>query len=131
MLFLEWFHFIFNAVCSLRPSGVEGSYSRAARDLQAASDRRKAKGILNTLKENLTARIPDETVFVDKLKELKFYNGYTRDKKLIQYIFNKIERSKLVTNELVPENISLEHILCQSNNDKEIIGKIGNLLPLS
>ncbi|MEB3309489.1 MAG: DUF262 domain-containing HNH endonuclease family protein [Snowella sp.] len=131
MLFLERFHFIFNAVCSLRPSGVEGSYSRAARDLQSASDKRKAKEILNTLKENLTARIPDETVFIDKLKELKFYNGYTRDKKLIQYIFNKIERSKLVTNELVPENISLEHILCQSNNDKEIIGKIGNLLPLS
>lgn len=131
MLFLERFHFMFNAVCSLRPSGIEGSYSRAARDLQNASDKRKAKEILNVLKDSLAARIPDETVFTDKFKELKFYKGYTRDKKLIQYIFNKIERSKLVTNELAPENISLEHILCQSNNDKEIVGKIGNLLPLS
>jgi uncharacterized protein with ParB-like and HNH nuclease domain len=131
MLFLERFHFMFNAVCSLRPSGIEGSYSRAARDLQNASDQRRAKEIINVLKESLTTRIPDETVFIDKFKELKFYNGYTRDKKLIQYIFNKIERSKLLTNELTPENISLEHILCQSNNDKEIIGKIGNLLPLS
>jgi uncharacterized protein with ParB-like and HNH nuclease domain len=131
MLFLERFHFMFNAVCSLRPSGIEGSYSRAARDLQNALDKRRAKEIINILKENLTTRIPDETVFTEKFKELKYYNGYTRDKKLIQYIFNKIERSKLVTNELVPENISLEHILCQSNNDKEIIGKIGNLLPLS
>ncbi len=131
MLFLERFHFMFNAVCSLRPSGVENSYSRAARDLQNASDKRKAKEIINILKDSLTTRIPDETVFTEKFKELKFYNGYTRDKKLIQYIFNKIERSKLVTNELAPENISLEHILCQANNDKEIIGKIGNLLPLS
>jgi uncharacterized protein with ParB-like and HNH nuclease domain len=131
MLFLERFHFMFNAVCSLRPSGIEGSYSRAARELQNASDQRRAKEIINVLKESLTTRIPDETVFIDKFKELKFYNGYTRDKKLIQYIFNKIERSKLLTNELTPENISLEHILCQSNNDKEIIGKIGNLLPLS
>jgi uncharacterized protein with ParB-like and HNH nuclease domain len=131
MLFLERFHFMFNAVCSLRPSGVENSYSRAARDLQNASDKRRAKEIINVLKDSLTTRIPDETVFTEKFKELKFYNGYTRDKKLIQYIFNKIERSKLVTNELAPENISLEHILCQSNNDKEIIGKIGNLLPLS
>jgi len=32
---------------------------------------------------------------------------------------------------LAPENISLEHILCQSKNEKEIVGKIGNLLPLS
>lgn len=131
MLFLERFHFIFNAVCSLRPSGIEGSYSRAARDLQNTSDNRRAKDILNVLKNSLEARIPDETVFTDKFKELRFYKGYTRDKKLIQYIFNKIERSKLVTNELAPENISLEHILCQSNNDKEIVGKIGNLLPLS
>jgi uncharacterized protein with ParB-like and HNH nuclease domain len=131
MFFLERFHFMFNAVCSLRPSGIESSYSRAARDLQNASDKRRAKEIINVLKESLEARIPDEAVFTDKFKELKFYNGYTRDKKLIQYIFNKIERSKLATNELAPENISLEHILCQSNNDKEIIGKIGNLLPLS
>lgn len=131
MLFLERFHFMFNAVCSLRPSGVENSYSRAARDLQNASDKRRAKEIINILKDSLTTRIPDETVFTEKFKELKFYNGYTRDKKLIQYIFNKIERSKLATNELAPENISLEHILCQANNDKEIIGKIGNLLPLS
>lgn len=131
MLFLERFHFMFNAVCSLRPSGIENSYARAARDLQNASDRRRAKEIINILKDSLTARIPDETVFTEKFKELKFYNGYTRDKKLIQYIFNKIERSKLITNELAPENISLEHILCQANNDKEIIGKIGNLLPLS
>lgn len=131
MLFLERFHFMFNAVCSLRPSGIEASYSRAARDLQNVSDKRKARDIINVLKDSLTRRIPDETVFLDKFKELKFYNGYTRDKKLIQYIFNKIERSKLTTNELVPENISLEHVLCQSRNDKNIVGRIGNLLPLS
>jgi hypothetical protein len=131
MLFLERFHFIFNAVCSLRPSGIESSYSKAARDLQDASDRRKAREILSTLRKSFSARIPNETVFKNKFKELKFYNGYTRNKKLIQYIFNRIERSKLATNELVPENISLEHILCQSNNDKEVVGRIGNLLPLS
>jgi uncharacterized protein with ParB-like and HNH nuclease domain len=131
MIFLERFHFMFNAVCSLRPSGIEGSYSRAARDLQNAPDKRRAREILHILKESLATRIPDQIVFTDKFKELKFYNGYTRHKKLIQYIFNKIERSKLTTNELAPENISLEHILCQSKNDKEIIGKVGNLLPLS
>ena len=94
MLFLERFHFIFNAVCSLRPSGIEASYSRAARYLQNVSDKRRAKDILNVLEDNLAARIPDGIVFTDKFKELKFYKGYTRDKKLIQYIFNKIERSK-------------------------------------
>ncbi len=131
MLFLERFHFMFTAVCSLRPSGIDRSYSLAARELQSTLDKRRVKEIINALKDRLAARMPDETVFTEKFKELKFCNGYERDKKLIQYIFNKIERSKLVTNELAPENISLEHILCQSNNDKEIVGKIGNLLPLS
>lgn len=131
MLLLEKFHFMFNAVCSLRPSGIEGSYSLAARGLQNASDKREAKEIIRKFKESLEAKIPDEALFTEKFKELRFYDGYTRNKKLIQYIFNKIERSKLLTNELVPENISLEHILCQSHNHKDIVGKIGNLLPLS
>jgi len=89
MLFLERFHFMFTAVCSLRPSIFERSYYRAARDLQNASDKRKAKDILNVLKDSLAEKIPDETVFTDKFKELKFYNGYTDNKKLIQYIFNQ------------------------------------------
>jgi len=131
LLFLESFHFKFNAVCSLRPSGIEASYSRAARDLQSATDRRKAKNIIKVLKQRLSDRIPDEKTFIRKFGELKFYKGYTRDKRLIQYIFSTIERYKLLTNELMPNNISIEHILSQSRSGKEVVGKIGNLLPLS
>ncbi|MEN8132674.1 MAG: DUF262 domain-containing protein [Pseudomonadota bacterium] len=131
LIFLERFHFMFNAVCSLRPSGVEASYSRAARDLHDAENRREAKAVLNTLKDRLYERVPEESTFVEKFSTLKFYKGYTKDKKLIQYVFSNIEKSRIKTNELAPENISLEHILSQSKDKKETVGKVGNLLPLS
>ncbi len=130
LAFLEKFHFMFNAVCSLRPSGVEASYSRAARELQAASNRKEAKEVLKTLKARLIERIPEETTFAEKFSTLKYYKGFTKDKKLIQYIFSKIEAYKIVSNELQPENITLEHILSQSAGNKEEVGVIGNLLPL-
>ena len=50
--------------------------------------------------------------------------------KKIQYIFSKIERYKMSTNELDIAFISLEHINSQSTK-KNYVGYIGNLLPLS
>lgn len=128
--FLEKFHFMFNAVCSLRPSGVEASYSRAARDLRAASDKNSAKDAIFALREGLEKRVPEESAFIEKFHELKFNNGYTKDKRLIQYIFQGIEKYKLETEEFYPENISLEHILSQSQGAKDVVSLIGNLLPL-
>jgi len=47
--FLESFHFVFNAVCSMRASGIDGSYSKAARDLHNAKDPRSASKAINVL----------------------------------------------------------------------------------
>jgi uncharacterized protein with ParB-like and HNH nuclease domain len=41
--FVEKFHFCFNAICSMRPSGIEGSYSKASRQLLEATDREHVK----------------------------------------------------------------------------------------
>ncbi len=131
LTFLENFHYKFNAVCSLRPSGVEGSYSKAARDLRAAKNRTEAKTVLKTLTQRLKEREPELTTFKEKFSEIAFYKGYTKDKKLIQYTFTKMEVHLNGSNELVPENITLEHILSQSKGKETTIGQIGNLLPLS
>lgn len=131
LIFLENFHYKFNAVCSLRPSGVEGSYSKAARDLRAAKNRTEAKVVLQTLTKRLKEREPDLATFKEKFSEIKFYKGFTKDKKLIQYTFTKMEVHLNGSTELVPENITLEHILAQSNGIETTIGQIGNLLPLS
>lgn len=128
--FIEKFHFFFNAVCSMRPSGIEGSYSKAARQIFEAQDKHTVKNVIGELKKQLTSRLPDKDTFKDKFSKLKFIRGYTKHKKLIQYIFSYIESSKQTTSEFKPDSITLEHILSQSEGDKDYIGSIGNLLPL-
>lgn len=130
LVFLEKFHFKFNAICSLRPSGIENSYSKAARELVSAKDRPTALAILNELRQRLSERTPEESVFVDKFSQLRFSKRHTKDKRLIQYIFNYIECFKQSTSEFRPDNLSLEHILPQSHSDDFYIGTLGNLLPL-
>lgn len=128
--FIEKFHFFFNAVCSMRPSGIEGSYSKAARQMFEAKDKLTVKKIIDELKKQLIPRLPDKDIFKDKFSKLKFIKGYTKDKKLIQYIFSYLESFKQTTNEFKPDSITLEHILSQSEGNKDYIGNIGNLLPL-
>lgn len=128
---IEKFHFSFNAICSMRPSGIEGSYSKAARQLFDAKDKHDSKRIIEDLKQQLVKRFPDKEIFKEKFSRLKFIKGkYTKDKKLIQYIFNYIETYKQTTSEFKPDSITLEHILSQSEENKDYIGSIGNLLPL-
>ncbi|QYO63135.1 DUF262 domain-containing protein [Leptolyngbya sp. 7M] len=128
--FIEKFHFLFNAVCSMRPSGIEGSYSKAARQLFEAKDKNSTKKVLAELKQQLVTRLPDRDLFKEKFSKLRFLKGYTKDKRLIQYIFSYLESTKQTTREFMPDSITLEHILPQSFGAEDYVGSIGNLLPL-
>lgn len=128
--FLEKFHFIFNAVCKMSTNKLERPYASKARALNKEMDNNKAIDIINELIKNFKEKLPDNEIFEDAFKKLKFLNGFTKDKKLIQYIFNKIENCNHPTNEFVPHNITLEHILSQSTSGIQNLGHMGNLLPL-
>lgn len=129
---IENFHFMFNSICSLRPSGIEGTYAKSARKLSNTVDSREARETIDELLTTLSQKKPTQENFIDKFNKLQFVNGNTSHKKLIQYIFIKFERSLRNSNEFEPSDLSIEHILSQStsNINKEIIGSIGNLLPL-
>ena len=130
LYFLEKFHFSFNAICSMRPSGVEGSYSKAARQLIEATDKPSARKVVEELIQQLGARVPDKDRFSKGFSKLKFLRGKTTHKKLIQYIFNYLESINQTTNEFKPDSITLEHILPQSCSSEDFVGSIGNLLPI-
>ena len=129
--FLEKFHFFFNAVCSMRASGIDGSYSKAARDLNNATDPKKAEKAVQDLLDKLKDRLPEKEIFTENLSKLRFLKGYTKDKKLIQYIFSYLEMFSMPTHEFEPANITLEHIMSQSTRKNQYVGMIGNLLPLA
>jgi hypothetical protein len=126
---IENFHFMFNSICSLRPSGIEGLYAKLARRLNETDNRRSAAEILSELTNTLSNKKPTRSVFQEKFIALNFTNSNTHQKKLIQYIFTKIEKNHRGTNEFEPTDLSLEHILSQSSAEP-YVGNIGNLLPI-
>lgn len=128
---LENFHFSFTAICSSRASGIDGKYSKAARDLENANNRNEARAVLSNLTNELRSKLPSKDIFEQKFVKLWFTNAKTKDKKLIQYIFRTIEKNKRTTSELTTDMITLEHIRPQSDTAaKRYSGFIGNLLPL-
>lgn len=131
LTFLEKFHFSFNTICSMRPSGIEKTYFAAAKQLLEATDKHSARKATKELMQKLETRIPKKERFKEGFSKLTFVKGKTTHKKLIQYIFNRFEVFKQTTNEFKPDSITLEHILSQSSRSSNFIGSIGNLLPLS
>ncbi|ERH66771.1 hypothetical protein N172_00095 [Pantoea dispersa EGD-AAK13] len=127
---IERFHFAFNSICSMRPSGIEGSYSKAARGLRTAKNKREVSAIIKELNQNLSSWMPEKELFVEGFLKLKFSDQITKDKKIIQYIFLKIERDNTFTDEFEPSNITIEHIASQSDESIDNRYDIGNLLPL-
>lgn len=127
---LENFHFIFSNICQDRASGLEGKYTRAAKNLHLAdTNKDKAKQVIVDLLSYLEKKRPNAQRIADALSDLKFTSGDDTNKKTIQTIFSKAESSLQGTMELTVGSFSLEHIQDQSSN-AEWIGSIGNLLPL-
>lgn len=129
---IENFHFMFNAICSLRPSGIEGLYAKNARNLTNAQNAQECNKIIAEVVKTLEEKKPTRENFKNKFSELQFLNKSTSDKKLIQYIFAKMERKLRSTYEFEPSDLSLEHIANQSEQGISdiVIGSIGNLLPM-
>lgn len=130
---LEAFHFIFSAITSSRASGMESLYSKYSRKLSNVDNDAQIPELLRELsrqlKEKLEAEISD-AVFEGKFINLKFSNEFTKDKKIIQYIFKLKENMMRSTNELTIDLMTLEHIHSQKEN-VSWSHNIGNILPLS
>ena len=146
-VFLENFHFVFSAICSSRPSGLESKYSKYSIMLQKKySDyfemSPKSDNEVNKLKQDINRiikkfiqemkeKIPNYENFEKNISKLWYTKEKEKekDKPIILYIFKKIERFLLRNNELDILIVSIEHINPQSAN-KSFSGRIGNLLPL-
>ncbi|EOC0004306.1 DUF262 domain-containing protein, partial [Cronobacter turicensis] len=129
---VENFHFVFNAVCSLRPSGIEGAYSKAARLINSPSATKVSNGTtIEQLCTLLSNRKPESAVFIENFRDILFTDENPKQKRLVQYIINKFEMKRHVGDEYRPHSLSLEHVLPQSASDAKEIGMIGNIIPLS
>ena len=127
--FLEQYHFVFNSICSMRPSGLERRYSSYARKLRICKDKNETKKCIDELIATLKEGLPAKEIFVSNFVNVRYTSDFAKDKKLVQYIIKKYEFYNMNTNEVQPLSFTIEHIMPESTNNKEC-GMIGNLLPL-
>ena len=128
LVYLEHYHFIFTAVCSSRPSGLERRYSSYARQLRNCTSKKESADCINNLMTDLKEGIPDYSIFEKQFEKIVYTSAKEKDKKLVKYILKKLD-THYSSNELVPNSFTIEHILPESVAT-EYVGMIGNLLPL-
>ncbi|MEH3576579.1 DUF262 domain-containing protein, partial [Escherichia coli] len=93
--YIENFHFVFNAVCSLRPSGIEGAYSKAARSINSPNATKATNGTtIDQLCMLLSNRKPEISVFTEHFRDILFTDDNSKQKRLVQYIINKFEMAR-------------------------------------
>lgn len=126
--YLEYYHFIFTAVCSSRPSGLERRYSFYARKLRGCNSKEESSDCISDLIVDLKTSLPEYSVFESNFKKIIYTSKQERDKKLVQYILKKLEVF-YATNELKPNSFTIEHILPESTGN-QFVGMVGNLIPL-
>lgn len=127
---LDNFHLVFSNICQDRASGLEGKYTRAAKNLHLAGGNKiEVKKVLVDLCEYLSKKRPNKQRISDALSAMIFINGNDLNKKTIQTVFSKIEQHLQGTAELKIGSISLEHVEDQAIGGSWV-GSIGNLIPL-
>ncbi|MDD3286608.1 MAG: DUF262 domain-containing protein [Bacteroidia bacterium] len=132
---MEKFHFIHTAICSNRSSGYDKLYARNAKLLYEAADKEKKHNIILNFKSELELKIPDEEQYKANFdKKLYYTSKETKQKPLVQYVLNKLERQKNPNAILI--NTSIEHIypekhdLWEDLGNSSLIKNIGNLVLL-
>lgn len=127
--YLQYFHLVFNAICSERPSGLERRYSSYARRLRACNKKEDSYQCIHDLICALEESLPTYDEFKNAFQKICFTRAAPKYKKLVQYILKKIERYAAGTDEMNPNSFSIEHIMPESTKRNEV-GYIGNLLPI-
>lgn len=132
---IEHFHYIFTAITSQRSSGgVASMYSQFARKLSEAKNDATRLTIIRDLRQKMKERIPTYDEFLAAFKTLEFTNGYTKQKRIIQYTLSKIDKHFNKSGvEINYDAMTLEHLLPQNPPHKlpdhdDFYGTIGNLL---
>ena len=131
---MERFHFINNAVCSNRSSGMDQSYSRFAQNLYQAKTKQKKHIVINNVCQYLISRIANLEDFKANIDTKLYYTkNDEKQKELVKYVLLKLERSK--NKNQVPIATSIEHIYPETPDvmtlsDPSLIKNIGNLVLL-
>lgn len=127
--FLEYFHFVFNKICSMRSSSIERINSRFARQLNSCLNKQDGNCCLKEYRKDMSDLLPEYGPFEASFFKLYYTQDKTDDKIAVQYILRKYEEYCSGSDELSIQSMTIEHVMPESTLMQEI-GLVGNLLPL-
>ena len=132
---IEHFHYIFTAITSQRSSGgIASMYSNYGRKLSIATDDASKLAVIRECRQKMREKIPTFDEFLAAFKTLKFTNGYTKQKKIIQYTLAKFDGFYNKNGVSINYDLmTLEHILSQNPSVKAVnhdnfVGQVGNII---
>ena len=129
---IEKFHFKYNTITSSRTSATSSVYKNFITNYNKLTDDNNFK---NQFVRNFNfpqELIPSREDFIENFKKIYFINDYTKYKKIVRYILEKIENYYVNYNVPVAfEEYTIEHLIPQDRigefSEMEI-GQIGNLI---
>ena len=132
ILKIENFHFKYNTITSGRTSATTTVYKNFITNYNKLTDDNNIKNkYIRDFKFPLEL-IPNREDFIENFKKIYFTNDYTKYKKIIRYILEKIDNYNTIhTIPIAYEQYTIEHLIPQDKIGKFTepeIGQIGNLI---
>lgn len=133
---IENFTFQFNAITGSRGGGgISNMYARLAQDAWECDNGADFTDVLSTMKEKFSERLPSLEEFTLPFSQIIYRKDYTRDKDLIRYTLEKLQRQLGWAPETDYDSMTVEHIINQFDGrrteEADDCGAIGNLLLIS
>ncbi len=129
VLYIEGFHFVYNALLSRRGNVLDSIYSNHARAIRKCESSIEIKQEIMELRKALDEKYPSYQDFKDAFTKLKFSKKEHPDNLKVRYVINKLNcHYSLNGQEVFSDDGSIEHILPESSG--EITQNIGNLILL-
>jgi hypothetical protein len=133
---MENFHAQFTGVTTQRAGGgTARMYAAAAEDLTQAQDRNAAAQVLKEYVAKLRERVPSYQEFEANLREIVFLCDNTKQKPLVQYLLQRVDRhlqrsASVDYGAMTIEHIAPEHPVAKSSVPLSHVGLICNLILL-
>uniref|UniRef100_UPI0039A73070 HNH endonuclease family protein n=1 Tax=Nostoc piscinale TaxID=224012 RepID=UPI0039A73070 len=103
-------------------------YSKYAQGLSNTDNPDKIQSIISDLVRKLKEKLPSFEEFEVNFMDLFYTRNKQRDKKVIQYVLEKLMGETINGLPIDYNSASIEHLLSESKGDEAIVGKIGNLI---
>jgi len=128
---IENYHFAWNILAhKTSPGGMSLFFGRYAREVLEAQGKNARAVVVNNLCAELKAKRPTAIEFDEAFGELRFTDDYTSEKKLVQYVLERMYKHECPKAAVDFGHMTIEHLASQSNGSAHA-GEIGNLLYIS